>query len=432
MVAVRNISATTQYFGHYRLDPGKITDLPYNIARDLAKLPDYIADGIELMGDYKYDKGKKLCLGWSSPLHYADGYGSVAQEIASTFLSMGINLSIYPRDYDPSHKNMGGYTLDEWEEKAFVPRGIVERLGQSQDDCFYGFNMTWPREVDRSPFPRGIGYTMFETTHPPKEWAEPMNRCRRIVVPCKQNKMAFRTIGVKTPIDVVPLGVNPDMWQFVDRSKWERRGKPFTFLMSAGITHRKNPMAAARAFVKAFPYERDVQLVFKTRGSNTAAGFRSWQHELPRDPRIIIVCEESTPEQMVKWMQGAEAFVFPSRGEGFGLTPLQAMATGLPVIVSDNSGMSEYANPEYNIPIPCEEVPVPNATGGGFPDSWGYCGSWWEPDVNAIASAMRDVYCRYPEALDMGKKAAEWVRDNWTVAHTCRKLLDVVTSDLRV
>jgi alpha-1,3-rhamnosyl/mannosyltransferase len=38
---------------------------------------------------------------------------------------------------------------------------------------------------------------------------------------------------------------------------------------------------------------------------------------------------------------GAAAFVFPSLYEGFGLPPLEAMASGVPVLVSDRASLPE-------------------------------------------------------------------------------------------
>jgi glycosyltransferase involved in cell wall biosynthesis len=38
---------------------------------------------------------------------------------------------------------------------------------------------------------------------------------------------------------------------------------------------------------------------------------------------------------------GAEAFVFPSLYEGFGLPPLEAMATGVPVVAASTSSLPE-------------------------------------------------------------------------------------------
>jgi glycosyltransferase involved in cell wall biosynthesis len=44
----------------------------------------------------------------------------------------------------------------------------------------------------------------------------------------------------------------------------------------------------------------------------------------------------------------ADVFVFPSEYEGFGLPPLEAMACGTPVVVSNCPGIDEYAVNEYN------------------------------------------------------------------------------------
>ncbi len=49
------------------------------------------------------------------------------------------------------------------------------------------------------------------------------------------------------------------------------------------------------------------------------------------------IAEEDLPEMY----RGARAFVFPSRAEGFGLPPLEAMACGTPVICSDATSLPE-------------------------------------------------------------------------------------------
>ncbi len=46
-------------------------------------------------------------------------------------------------------------------------------------------------------------------------------------------------------------------------------------------------------------------------------------------------------DDLLLWYAGADLFVYPSLYEGFGLPPLEAMATGTPVVTSDSSSLPE-------------------------------------------------------------------------------------------
>ncbi|MDM1018976.1 glycosyltransferase family 4 protein [Acinetobacter sp. VNK23] len=51
-----------------------------------------------------------------------------------------------------------------------------------------------------------------------------------------------------------------------------------------------------------------------------------------------------THEQVIKAMQNADALLFPSRSEGFGLVVIEAMACGLPVVITNCSALTELIN----------------------------------------------------------------------------------------
>jgi glycosyltransferase involved in cell wall biosynthesis len=57
-------------------------------------------------------------------------------------------------------------------------------------------------------------------------------------------------------------------------------------------------------------------------------------------------------ENPIKIYKKGDVFVFPSLEDGFGLVVLEAMASGLPVIVSENTGASELVNKNgFIVPI---------------------------------------------------------------------------------
>jgi glycosyltransferase involved in cell wall biosynthesis len=68
--------------------------------------------------------------------------------------------------------------------------------------------------------------------------------------------------------------------------------------------------------------------------------WRGLARELRLDDRVLFV-ERVPEEDLPAIYQGALAFLFPSRPEGFGLTPLEAMACGTPVLCSDATSLPE-------------------------------------------------------------------------------------------
>jgi glycosyltransferase involved in cell wall biosynthesis len=127
----------------------------------------------------------------------------------------------------------------------------------------------------------------------------------------------------------------------------QRSGAPERYLLYLGtLEPRKNLDLLLRAFARwrqATDIEnREVKLVL--------AGARGWCYdEVFRDVEALGLAElvqfpgfvpaETLPE----WYAAAEAFVYPSLFEGFGLPVIEAMASGTPVICSQAPGVAEVA-----------------------------------------------------------------------------------------
>jgi len=266
-----------------------------------------------------------------------------------------------------------------------------------------------------------IGYTMWETDKVPvhdKMWGggdaiKTINSLDRLFVPCKHNYNLFREYGVKIPIDIVHLGFDPKEYYPLERTK----DRPFTFLMLGKLTMRKNTGAVVTAFLDLFKGNPNARLILKSQ-SGIMAHF-----EFPEDKNITIIDRLSTQEEMLGYYKESDCFVLPSRGEGFGLPVLEAMATGMPCIFSNHTGLAEMADEKYNYPINNYKKVKANPT---MTKSRCDVGNWYDPSLEELKEKMAYVFKNQSEAKEKGKMAAEWVKNNFTFSHTAKSILNIL------
>lgn len=268
-----------------------------------------------------------------------------------------------------------------------------------------------------------VGYTMFETDTLPnsevwygkgfKSAADAINsQLDLLLTPSEWCVQMFRDNGVTIPIEVVPNGVNPQHFPYVERPERDT----FTFLDMATLTIRKNPGAVIGAFVSLFKDNQNVRLILKTQSGTLG------HLDLKDMGNITIIDELYTNEQMRHLVESADAFVFPSRGEGFGMPPIEAMASGLPTIVSYNTGMMDYTDEKWSYPVRTSH----KSPAVRFPKAWGNVGSWYEPDQQHLKEQMLYVYEHQDEAREKGKIASKYIHDNFNYDVVAEKAIKAI------
>ena len=112
-----------------------------------------------------------------------------------------------------------------------------------------------------------------------------------------------------------------------------KMGIPGPYAMAVGtLEPRKNLPALLAAWRDAGLEEEGWRLIL--------AGPKGWGPELPETPGVILtgwIGDETLPGLLA----GASVFCYPSRYEGFGLPPLEAMAAGVPVLAGHYSAADE-------------------------------------------------------------------------------------------
>jgi glycosyltransferase involved in cell wall biosynthesis len=112
---------------------------------------------------------------------------------------------------------------------------------------------------------------------------------------------------------------------------------------------------------------------------------------------------------MAQLYQAAHCFVLPTRGEGFGLPFLEAMATGLPVIATDFGGHQDFCTPETTYLI--RNKRLVDADTRCFPH---IASQWADPDDEHLVTLMRQVVADYDTATTKARLASEQAHACWT------------------
>ena len=171
-------------------------------------------------------------------------------------------------------------------------------------------------------------------------------RARRIITISTQSRDDLvRILGLRPErIRIVPQGINAELVPgdpAAVRAALRAEGYPVPdrYVLALGaLDPRKNGPFLMRAFARAQPELGDVGLWI-------VGVERLEDYPLPvaAPGPWLTVKGFVGRETLVRLLQGATAFVFPSLYEGFGLPVLEAMACNVPVLASNRSSVPEIA-----------------------------------------------------------------------------------------
>jgi glycosyltransferase involved in cell wall biosynthesis len=116
---------------------------------------------------------------------------------------------------------------------------------------------------------------------------------------------------------------------------------------------------------------------------------KSYKGDAGRYDYLINSIKEYNKEQVLELLGSHDCFIFPSRGEGFGMTPLEAMNTGMPVIIPNAHGIAEYFDERYCYEIKCG---MSKAQYRRADYDQHDLGLWYEPKIESVRKQMRQAY----------------------------------------
>ncbi|KAJ9471214.1 glycosyl transferase [Diplonema papillatum] len=311
-----------------------------------------------------------------------------------------------------------------------------------------------------------IGRSMYEFSGVPQSWVELCNQddVDELWVPSDAVKEAFESSGVDgSKLFVIPEALDTDFYDPAaasrvplpsqDWSAYSHRAvvdsgeNAFVFLSIFKWESRKGWDVLLRAYFGEFSAEDPVSLVICTwlwyAGDPSTWGstrdpliFKEFVESVAGDmrveltslPHVVVITERLTEDEMRSVYASANAFVLPTRGEGWGLPIIQAMAMRLPTITTGWGGATAFLTQENSFLINYRLVPVPAEAAKQYElHDAGLL--WAEPDEDHLRRLMLYVFTHQVEAAKVARRARQDVVDNFgeeVVAETMASRLAVV------
>ena len=207
---------------------------------------------------------------------------------------------------------------------------------------------------------------------------------------------------------IVPYGFSPEILKDdVADDRYRRRGYVFLAITNSHDPNRYGTDILLKAFHQAFAGRNDVVLVVKDYGSNGAI-IRAWVREFAAGCQIIHLDTFLTKRALIALYRGADAFVAPFRGEGFGMKILDACAVGLPVVAPHYGGPADFLRLGDFFALKYREVPVGpclDRNESVVPDF----AVWAEVDCDDLARQLQHVVTNAEEARLRSARNREFV-----------------------
>jgi glycosyltransferase involved in cell wall biosynthesis len=185
---------------------------------------------------------------------------------------------------------------------------------------------------ERDPKLMGVRDRFFFKTMVPRS----VRRADRVLAVSEQTK---RDLIERYRIDDDKVVVTPNGVDEAFRPAGPARdGRPYLLFVGA-LQPRKDPLAAIEALSLA---DSELGLVMVGPDKGAAAEARRAVARLGLSSRVEFAGHVEKPD-LAALYRGAEALVFPSRYEGFGLPVLEAMASGTPVVATSAGAIPEVA-----------------------------------------------------------------------------------------
>lgn len=251
-----------------------------------------------------------------------------------------------------------------------------------------------------------FAYSMFETSKIPQNFVDKIHRYfDAVVVADPYNVRSYQESGVTVPIFTLPLGLDLD--RFMNAPLKKEKHTPFVFANFSTCDNRKNTLMLVKAFALAFGNRKDVMLKINARrGMEPETTLVLQEIEKLGLENVFFTIKSVDKAEYLSNFQSIDCYVSFSKGEGFSIQPREAMALGIPCILSDNTAQSTICRSGLvkAIPSTIEEKAFYESFSE---DDYGHN---FNVSLEEAANAMQELFEHYDVYLKHSEEMRHWVK----------------------
>lgn len=274
----------------------------------------------------------------------------------------------------------------------------------------------------------GLALLAWEESHLPPSTVDLLNgRFDGVLAQVRSVQKSLVDSGVWKPSALTGLPVDLTAYEGVCR----RDGPAKTFLHVSSCFPRKGVDVLLEAWACAFSDADGVKLVIKTfpnPHNDVEAQVAELRRRHPRLAPIQVISRDMDTADLVELFRSSDVMVLPTRGEGYNLPATEALAAGLPLIVTGHGGHMDFCGPnearllDYEFQMSGSHVRE--------------CVSYWvNPSVDDLVEALREqtrpehqpeIEARRAQGRLTARKATDAHRWSATVSAFAQTLLGPV------
>jgi glycosyltransferase involved in cell wall biosynthesis len=189
------------------------------------------------------------------------------------------------------------------------------------------------------------------------------------------------------------------------------------------VVQRKNPEAFWRAYAEEFtPDDKAICIVKIHYVDKNSPLMREIEALAQSRSDVILITDSLTDGEMETLFARADCYVSPHRAEGLGLTLLEAMLAGKPVIATGFSGEGDFVREDTALLLEYDLIEV-----GVGAEPYMAGAVWADPKHDSLRRRMRQVLEDIDAARNVGMHGRRRAKELFSLEHTSRRLKDELT-----